>query len=290
MEYFVKLIEMPPDKNKDRVPIKSLRTYQGDVEEAIGKNKESSTTIFVAEQKRKIEQPEKVVEIKYNPIRNKVFIYIGAALFILGSATIAVVYYIRVSEQTTIEQQTKTLLSFSKEKNIDIASSTRDSLISILTQEKTGFNLPINSVLYINTTPVTTEKILSLLGPNQPGALTRSFDTAYMVGVYSYETNELFIILKVKDFASSYSGMLRWEKDMPKDLAKIFGLNPELLSTTSPFIDEAIKNKDLRILKDFSGKTQLLYSFIDKETLVITKNEGIFNAILGRLTISKQAK
>lgn len=215
-------------------------------------------------------------------------------LLVLGLGAVLSVYYIRASEKTTIEQQTKTLLSFSKEKSIEIASSTRDNLLTTIKQEKDGFKLPINSVLYLNTTAgksgAKIENLMSLIGPSQPSSLTRAFDVHYMLGVYSYDTNEVFMIIKIKDFASAYSGMLKWEKDMPKDLTRVFGLAPELIATTSPFLDEAIKNKDLRILKDFAGKTQLLYSFIDKETLVITKNEGIFSAIIGRLAISKQAK
>ncbi len=285
---------MPPEENKGRVPIKSLRTYQGDVEEAIGKNKESSTTIFVAEQKRKEFHPEKATEIKYSPVRNRLFIYLGGVFFVLGLVAVASVYYIRSSEKTVIEQQTKTLLSFSKEKDINIASSTRETLLSTIKQEKDGFKLPVNSVLYINTlsgkVPTPIVHLLSLIGPSQPSSLTRSFADSYMIGVYSYDTNEVFLILKVKDFASSYSGMLKWEKDMPKDLAKIFSISPDITNSEIPFVDEAIKNKDLRVLRDFGGKTQLLYSFIDKETLLITKNEAILNAIIGRLAIGKQAK
>jgi hypothetical protein len=285
---------MTPEEQKDRAPIKSLRTYQGDVEEAISRNKYSDTTIFVAEQKRRTDHPEKTVEVKYSPRRDKLFIYLGGIFFILGLGAIAIVYYIRYTEKVVIEQQTKTLLSFSAEKDLMIAGETRESLLEKIKNEKENFNLPINSVLYLNTTdgknPVSMEKILSLLGPSQPPSLSRSFDTDYMIGVYAFDTNEVFLILKVKDFASSYSGMLHWEKDMPKDLAKIFSIDDGLLSTSSSFVDEALKNKDLRIFKDSSNKTQLLYSFIDQETLIITKNENIFNAIIGRYSINKQAK
>jgi hypothetical protein len=284
---------MPPEEQKERVPIKSLRTYQGDVEEAIGRNKESSTTIFVAEQKRKVENPEKVIEVKYNPTKNKVFVYLGAIFFILGILTIGGVYYFRYTEKTVVEQQTKTLLTFSKEKTLSPYGINKDIFAKKLLDENDGFKLPINSVLYINTTVEGQDslgEVLALVGPNMPGSLVRSFDQNYMIGVYSYDTNEIFFILKVKDFASSYSGMLKWEKDMAKDMEKIYSIDPFLVSTSTPFIDEAIKNKDLRIIKDQNGKTQLLYSFIDKETLLITKNESIFGAILGRYTVSKQAK
>ena len=284
---------MPPEEKKDRVPIKSLRTYQGDVEEAIGRNKESSTTIFVAEQKRKVENPEKVVEVKYNPTKNKVFVYLGAIFFILGIFIIAGVYYFRYTEKTVIEQQTKTLLTFSKEKALSPYGLSKDIFVKKLVDEKDGFKLPINSVLYINTTIEGKDslgEVLAHVGPNMPGSLVRSFDQDYMVGVYSYDTNEIFFILKVKDFASSYSGMLKWEKDMVGDMREIYNIDPFFVGTTTPFIDEAIKNKDLRIVKDQNGKTQLLYTFLDKETLLITKNESIFGAILGRYTVTKQAK
>ncbi|KND48002.1 MAG: hypothetical protein AB201_00145 [Parcubacteria bacterium C7867-006] len=285
---------MPPEEKKGRIPIKSLRTYQGDVEEAIGKNKYSSTTILVAEQKRKEERPEKVVSVRYSGTRNKIFIYLSVIFFILGVGSVIGIYYFRAHEKTIVEQATKTLLSFTKEDSIAVASSTRENLIIALTKEKEGFKQPVNSVLYVNTTdgtnPVQLSKIMSLVGPSAPSSLIRSFDSQYMIGVYSYDTNEIFFIIKVKDFASSYSGMLKWENDMPKDLQKIFSINPDLVSTTSPFSDLAVKNKDLRVLRSPSGKIELLYSFIDKETLLITKNDKIFNAIIGRFTVSKQAK
>jgi hypothetical protein len=47
-----------------------------------------------------------------------------------------------------------------------------------------------------------------------------------------------------------------------------------------------VKNKDTRILRDSHGNTVLLYSFINKETLIITTNEATFNEIYDRLTVS----
>lgn len=288
---------MLPEKNKERVPIKSLRTYQGDVEEAIAKNNFSNTNILVAEQKRKEFSPEKVISnntASYNPTRNKLFIYIGGLLFIIGALAVGSVYYIKSNEQTVVEQKTKTLLAFSKEKEINIASSTRETLTSNLKQERDSFKLPVNSVLYIRTlsgnVDAKTETLMKKLAPTQPSSLTRAFDNIYMLGVYSYDTNEIFMIIKIKDFPSAYSGMLRWESDMSKDLAKIYSITPETQALESGWSDQSLKNKDLRVLKDFNGKTQLLYSFVDKETLVIAKNESLFGAIIGKLAISKQSR
>lgn len=285
---------MPPEEKKERVPIKSLRTYQGDVEEAIAKNKYSSTTILVAEQQRKEKEPEKVVEVKYSGTRNKVFIYFGGIFLILGIAVVSSVYYLKSTDTVVIEKTTKTIIPPTKAKNIDIAGTNREKFVNSLIAEKTGFDSPINSVLFLNTTEnsetAKIEKILSLIAPNQPSSLIRSFGKDYMVGVYSYDTNEIFIILTVSDYASSYSGMLKWEKDIARDLGKIYDINQDVVTSNTLFTDLALKNKDLRVLKDLGGKTQVIYSFIDKNTILITKNERIFSAIMAKINISKQAK
>lgn len=285
---------MPPEEKKERVPIKSLRTYQGDVEEAIAKNKYSSATILVAEQKRKETEPEKVIGVKYSGTRNKVFVYFGALFFILGFAVVSSIYYLKSRETVVIDKTVKTIIPPTKTKVLTISDNNRENLLSNLVTEKENFSSPLNSVLFINISdssdPLKIDKILALIAPNQPSSLVRSFGKDYMIGVYSYDTNEIFIILTVNDYASSYSGMLKWEKDMARDLSKIYDVNQDVITSNTLFTDLALKNKDLRVLKDGGGKTQLLYSFLDKNTLIITKNEKIFSAILAKINISKQAK
>ena len=192
-------------------------------------------------------------------------------------------------------QKTKALIGFSEEKIIPTASSTREKLVADILLEKKIFNLPVNSALYLNTVnktgkPESAESIMLLIAPQIPSSLARSFDSEYMLGIYSFDTNEPFIILTTNDFASSFSGMLRWEKTMISDLGKLFSLSQNTASTTKQFKDEALRNKDLRILQNTNNKTVLLYSFIDKSTLVITANENILNAIVGKYNISKQIR
>ncbi|MEQ1561401.1 MAG: hypothetical protein ABL899_01605, partial [Nitrospira sp.] len=158
-----------------------------------------------------------------------------------------------------------------------------------------SFKSPINSVRYINTgnatgTPTDVTELLSIITPQMPGSLSRSFEKEYMLGVYSLDTDEVFMIFKTKDFASSYSGMLEWEKTMVKDIGSLFEIDPNTASSTT-FFDEEMQNKDIRALKENAGsKTILLYSFIDRETLVITKSERILSAIIGKYQISKQSR
>lgn len=287
---------MEPENNKEiKKPIKSLRTYQGDVEEALSKTKSSAATIMIAEQKRKEKSPEIFDRPKNLEVRNKTFIVTGISLFVLGLIIVGSVYYVKSMQQVVVEQNTKALIAYSAEHKIAANSLNREQLIAKIISEKNTFKMQPNSVLFLNTLDekekeIDTEKILSLLAPKMPSSLVRSFGGRYMIGVYSFDTNEPFIILKTEDFPESYSGMLKWEKDMVSDLGKIFSINIKNSEPPPVFLDEAVKNKDLRALVDSNNKTLLLYSFVDKNTLIITTNEGIFNAINEKYLINMQTR
>lgn len=281
---------------KPEVQIKNLRTYQGDVEEAIAKNHFTTSTILIAEQKRKTQNETSNPEQARNSgARNKFFILTGTLFLILGITTVGVVFYLKSRNTAVIVQNTKALMGFSEEKMISVSGLNREKIMDDIISEKQSANLQVNSVLYINTVntenePENLENVLSILAPNMPPSLSRSFDKKYMLGIYSFDSNEPFIILTTSDFANSYSGMLKWEKDMVLDLGKIFSIPQFTGSSTPEFKDEAMKNKDLRVLKSSDKKTVLLYSFIDKNTLVITANGDILNAIIGKYNISKQIR
>lgn len=289
---------MEPEKETTqdaKPPIKSLRTYQGDVEEAVLKNNYSATSIFTAEQNKKDQTILGTETQSDYDARNKFFIIIGSTMLLLGIMTVGAMYYMKSNSEIVSQQKTKALISFSEEKMVPMTNSTRDTIITNIIAEKDLFNSPVNSVLYVNitsssSTPVNIQDLLQLIAPRMPSPLTRSFDGEYMLGIYSFDTNEPFIILTTNDYANSFSGMLKWEKDMVYDLGKLFSIPLDTELTTKEFKDETLKNKDLRILQNTNDKTILLYSFIDKNTLVITTNENLLNAIVGKYNVSKQVR
>ena len=293
---------MEPEKNTEQTSeqttknqIKSLRTYQGDVEEAVLKNNYSASSILVAEQQRKKGGLLDLGTPDNSAARNKFFILVGSILLLLGIVTVSAMFYIRSKDEVIIQKNTKTLIGFSEEKLMSMSNITREKLVNDILVEKKSLDLPVNSVLYINTanasgTPVLAQDVLMLIAPQMSPALLRSFDGEYMLGIYSFDTNEPFIILTTGDFANSFSGMLKWEKGMISDFEKLFSLSQNTSSTTRQFKDATARNKDFRVLQNENKKTILLYSFIDKNTLVITTNENILNAIIGKYNISKQIR
>lgn len=287
--------EKKPPLEQTLKPIKSLRTYQGDVQEAIVKNNYSSKDIFLAEQNKK----RGLVGASTNPenpeLKNKLYFIFGVIFLVLGLGIVGAVYLIRAKETTTVERKTKALISFSAEKTISVATTTRESFLSELILDKSNFNLPVNSILYINTVdgnnrPEIVENVLALLAPRMPGTLARSFAPRYMLGVFSFDKNEPFIILTTDDYALSFAGMLRWEKDMVSDLGRLMNISQNASTTPYTFVDQERRNKDLRVMKNEKNEIILLYSFLDDKTLLIARNENVFTAILSRYQLTQQAK
>lgn len=287
---------MNPEENQPQKPIKALRTYAGDVEEALGKTKSSAATIMLAEEKRRETKPELApIRRTQSTETNRLYLVLGSVMLFLAIGVVGGVYYYKTNQKITIQEQSNALLNFNKETKIVVASSTRDKLIQKMVFEKDAFKMPVNSVLYLNTSdekgkPVNAQDILEILSSKIPADLARSFDGKYMFGVYSFDTNAAFLIIKTNDYQIAYSGMLRWEKDLVNDIGRIFSTPQNMMGVSPDFTDEEYKNKDLRILKDQNGKSVLLYTFIDRNTIVLTTDENALGAILGKYSISQEAK
>ncbi len=287
---------MNPDDKQSQKPIKALRTYKGDVEEALNKTQSTAATIMLAEEKRREERPEltslKRVE---STGRNRTYLLLGSIMLFLAVSVVGAVYFIKSNEKVTVKEQNKSLIEYNKESKILVASTTRELLLQKIAFEKDSFKMPANSILYINTSdssgdPVSAETLMSTISKKIPADLARSFSDKYMIGVYSFDTNATFVILKTNQYETAYSGMLRWEKDIIGDIGKIFSAPQNLIGAEIEFTDEEYKNKDLRVLRDSSNKTVLLYTFIDRGTIIITTSEGVLSAIMGKYSISQNAR
>lgn len=57
----------------------------------------------------------------------------------------------------------------------------------------------------------------------------------------------------------------------------------DLLTVKNIFTDLIIRNKDVRALRNTKNEILLLYTFIDKETIIITRNETTLREVLNRI-------
>lgn len=170
---------------------------------------------------------------------------------------------------------------------------------------------------------LTTEEFFTILNSRAPNGLLRSLDPNFLLGVYAFTPREMFAVFKVNSYDAAFAGMFEWEPSIESDIGDIFinkkervDRNISALSTTrstssetndvsttsistttenSPFgvfsqrkfVDKVLSNKDARVLVDTNGKEAMIYTFIDKETLVIATSEKSLKEILFRLTTGR---
>lgn len=132
---------------------------------------------------------------------------------------------------------------------------------------------------------LTPEKFFKSLEINTPFGFSTFLTDRFMFGVYSLEKNEPFIILKVRSYENVFALMLKWENTIKDDLNIILPNDTSL--NESLFQDRIVKNHDTRILYDQNGQIDILYSFLDKDTIIMTSSMETFEEILKRLSSSK---
>lgn len=130
------------------------------------------------------------------------------------------------------------------------------------------------------------EKIMGLLAPHADGALTRA---ATDITIGYLDENRPFIVIRATSFDVAFGGMLAWETSMSADLSPVFGAtilpgakNPKGIAVGT-FTDEVIGNRDFRILRDNTEATRLVYSFIDRTTLIIATTPEDVSELAARL-------
>jgi hypothetical protein len=143
------------------------------------------------------------------------------------------------------------------------------------------------------------QTLLSTLAPNLSQEFLRAVDPVqYLLGVHSFDEHQAFLILRMDSHEQAYSGMLSWERTMRGELAPLFTRNPAphistgitatSTATSTPqfiqtgFVDRVVENHDARVIQNATGDIILLWTFLDRNTIVITTNEYTLRGIIGR--------
>ena len=211
------------------------------------------------------------------------------------------------------DQKISSIITPDNQKIVPINNIASDQLAkklqSLLANEKTSSQRITDFVLtktFASTTiRVTGPEIVDVLGLQVSEAFKRSLTNNWMFGLAGNNTGkDGFIILTNNFFQNAYAGMLKWEPVMADDLS--VALNYREKAITSPmnasstasstptivkslftihgkFFDREISNRDVREFFDDAGDLLVLYSFLDKNTLVITTSETTLKLLIDKL-------
>ena len=283
---------MDPVKSKEsETPLKQIRTFQGDVAEAIQKQQESLVSIQQAEH-LKGDSVESATPASLEESRKrKEFFFLlsgGIVLLILGTVGVWYTYneFVRKTATPITDVSANRFVSVNSEINLDLTAVTsRDTLISALSGARE--NVPTGELTHI-ILPLSTGEFLKILESRAPGSLVRAFDPLFMFGGFG---ESAFLIIKLSSFENAFAGMLAWEKNLSQDIGPLFVTAPLLknILLDSVFRDLTDRNKDIREIL-VEDQPILLYSFFDNNMLVITDHIETLRTLIDRLTREKLSR
>lgn len=296
---------------------RTMRTYQEDITDAIKNDNVSMIKIALAEKKRQERQGifgEKVAEES----SLKKYLYIGVVAVILILMALGGIFlytHVNAPEPTPQSTTAPRLLYTESSSVISVEQKSADDLQRLIKREL-DTKLDLGSMEEIilttgegtTTREITTSAFFNKLGTRTPDGLARALGPVFLLGVYSFSPHDLFGVFTVSSYDLAFASMLQWEPDMETDIGGMFithkatvppppitvdattststliKLQPNSTFTTSRhFTDKVVDNKDARVLLNADGTIALLYTFLDKNTLVISSSDKALKEISFRL-------
>ncbi|OHA89614.1 MAG: hypothetical protein A3C70_02560 [Candidatus Zambryskibacteria bacterium RIFCSPHIGHO2_02_FULL_43_14] len=280
-------------------PLKQIRTFQGDVAEALKRQQESLVSIQRAEHLKNPTQSDTSGTLQDSDKKKKefFFLFLGSLLlFALGIFGARYTYdeFLGKVSTPTIDTPANRFLSPNTEISLEPKLDSRSTLIDTL--KSAVENVPQGELRHIilkqktgvRESLISASEFLRTLESRAPESLIRAFDPSFMFGALGKST---FLIIKLSSFENAFAGMLSWEKNLGQDIGPLFA-TAELLkniSHESVFTDVTDKNKDVRALM-LENQPILLYSFLDNNMLIITDSFESLRTLIDRLTREKLSR
>ena len=221
---------------------------------------------------------------------------ISIVLFVIGLGVI-IILLIPKKETGGVLKNTpiiKPIIASEIIKNIDIAGVDKDRIMRFIADELNNNTLRLDVVENINLVenislgeqPIETSRFLHLIGSRVPPPLLRSLDDYFMIGLYAFDGNNLFVLFKTSSYENTFAGMLDWESEIFGEFYQMFNIDvsgerSELFN--KKFKDIFVRNRDARAIIDENGEVVLMYLFINKNTIIITRDENSLLEVITRL-------
>ena len=284
--------------NREETPLKQIRTFQGDVAEALQKQRESLVSIQRAEQLKKGSGGSIATSPETTEKRKQFFYLLLGSFFFLVLGVVGAWYayneFVRKTAAPTIAVPANRFISANTETHLNLTDPSRETLISALSGAISGVargelrHVILKKVVGNENQLISTSEFLNILESQAPGNLIRAFDPLFMSGAFG---ESAFLIIKLVSFENAFAGMLMWEKSLSQDIGPLFA-TAEFSRDVPPetiFTDITDRNKDIRILA-LADQSILLYSFLDNNILIITDSMETLRTLIDRLTQEKLSR
>lgn len=310
----------PTEKIIDRYQgkLSPIRTFESDASELIEQQKHSLYSIQQAERDRKRNEDAAAAKNKQvfsdGSGRNSFVLLISAFLFVIGLG--AIMYYMLLRDQNTDTppSQIQSLLPSQSEvtlKSDDQAGAVASTLAAYAKTTTVSGNNIENVVITIDGDRADSSQILQGLSADVPPAFLRAISQyEYMIGAAHRNDVGIFFVAKLESYDNAFANMLKWEalglSDIFKDIIIKSSSAPIAITDTSAtstaatstapvtpqpsqsftpfqFRDSLIQNRDVRLARNANGDAVVVYSFYNKEYVIIASDESAFADAAGLL-------
>lgn len=278
--------------------LKSLRTFESDIAEAMKGNNTSMVQMVLAEHNTQKEKEEIVVKEKET---HRSFLWGSIGLIVLSLGVITTgAWYIFTGESifTILEPKVTTPIFVEKSTEFQAEQFSVDSLRTVVAEEVINVSLPPDAIEYIYVTELiepedpkenpyrriaNAERFSALVGGLIPTDMLRTLNEEHMFGVHAWNGNQAFLLFFTDEFDTAFSNMLKWEQNLPEDILPLIGRQTDRDTYTAPWEDYLVKNRDLRVVRDTAGGVVLAYTFFGRDTLIISTSIDTIDEIIARV-------
>lgn len=287
----------------------TVKTFQSDISSTVKTDNVSMIKIALAENERR-EKSGNLLDVSSPKKSYKGLLVVIFTLVVLAGAVGFVYFYFNKPPAPTLKEtiapKEPELVYSENQVAIDVTSKAPATILQeIKTVSLAKFDLGTIQRVFLTTQnasgtrqSITSSELFSKLKSRAPESLIRSIEPYFIIGAYSFTPHDSFVLFKVKSYDSAYASMLQWEPYMETDIGNMFiyeSLTPtenNQASTTittidrvaGVFKDKILQNKDTRALILPDGSTKFLYTFLDKQTLLIVSSEKGLKEIIFRTT------
>lgn len=274
--------------------LNTFRTIDSDTARAIEEARNAINKIPIEDPSSGSWSPEpKVGRKKTIAILITIFILVGSA------SALSYFAYLKKTAPNTVSIQNLTDPIVFSEKNyeINLSHSNKDAAVKQIASLLVDKNIRNGDIINILLTKVVSSsnpksKVSTIanagssdlkrgIGLEIPADLEPYLKKDFMLGVFGSNPNTLFLMLKVNSYDNGAKAIALHENDFVKSIfPSISGSTVTPAIGINSFVDKTIRNIDTRVVMGDDDQIKLIYSFIDRETVLITTGENEFIKIL----------
>ncbi|MBP9710933.1 MAG: hypothetical protein KBD50_01575 [Candidatus Pacebacteria bacterium] len=312
--------QAPSAPPQPRSIVQPLQTYKGDIESLIQDKNVSMVSIAAAEAEKRAQTNIEEVPVEKGP--SPIFVFFRRSLMLIGglaltAAAIGLGFYVYVQFTATVDIPQDTPAPFITVDKTTVVAVPQETLTRVLLmqeieQARQGTSVPlglIERILPAATVPnaegqdtltaIPAGLFVPTIAPLVPEELVRTLTKEFLLGIHVFDGPQAFMILHTDSYDQAFAAMLIWENSMRNELLPFFGRIPRprtqsissatSTATSTPqvradFIDKIVENRDTRAIVNDVGDILLLWTFLDRNTLIITTNEYTLREIISRLS------